>query len=185
MDAEMFAEGRRMTLAEFRGGEEWKDDHEEGALVCKCFGVDEGMIERAVRANKLTTIEQVTNYTKAGGGCLTCFEAIEGVLAKVNEEMVAEGLLSFDVVDKDHMAERYVYRPAPQKEVADASGLLDQWAAIDAKAKKAQTPTLLYREPELAVRVIREEFNAEYRGVVIDEPAVVAITQAARERLFG
>ncbi|MGB7878983.1 MAG: ribonuclease E/G, partial [Ilumatobacteraceae bacterium] len=27
----------------------------------------------------------------------------------------------------------------------------------------------LYREPELAVRVIREEFNADYRGVVIDD----------------
>ncbi|MEY4175168.1 MAG: hypothetical protein RI900_2333, partial [Actinomycetota bacterium] len=52
---------------------------------------------------------------------------------------------------------------------ADMTRLLDQWAAIEAKAKKAQTPTLLYREPELAVRVIREEFNAEYRGVVIDD----------------
>ena len=52
---------------------------------------------------------------------------------------------------------------------ADMTRLLDQWSAIEAKAKKAQTPTLLYREPELAVRVIREEFNAEYRGVVIDD----------------
>jgi len=52
---------------------------------------------------------------------------------------------------------------------ADMTRLLDQWATIEAKAKKAQSPTLLYREPELAVRVIREEFNAEYRGVVIDD----------------
>ena len=47
--------------------------------------------------------------------------------------------------------------------------LLDQWEDIAAKAAKAQRPTLLYREPELAVRVIREEFNADYRGVVIDD----------------
>ena len=52
---------------------------------------------------------------------------------------------------------------------ADMGRLLDQWTAIEAKAKKAQGPTLLYREPELAVRVIREEFNADYRGVVIDD----------------
>ncbi len=52
---------------------------------------------------------------------------------------------------------------------ADMTRLLDQWAVIEAKAKKAQGPALLYREPELAVRVIREEFNAEYRGVVIDD----------------
>lgn len=52
---------------------------------------------------------------------------------------------------------------------ADMTRLLDQWNAIEAKAKRANTPTLLYREPELAVRVIREEFNAEYRGVIIDD----------------
>ncbi|MGD9996762.1 MAG: Rne/Rng family ribonuclease, partial [Ilumatobacteraceae bacterium] len=52
---------------------------------------------------------------------------------------------------------------------ADMTRLLDQWNAIETKAKRANSPTLLYREPELAVRVIREEFNAEYRGVVIDD----------------
>ena len=55
---------------------------------------------------------------------------------------------------------------------ADMTRLLDQWNVIEAKAKKAGGPALLYREPELAVRVIREEFNAEYRGVVIDDVAL-------------
>jgi ribonuclease E len=53
---------------------------------------------------------------------------------------------------------------------ADMSRLLDEWARIEEAAKKANGPKLLYREPSLAVRVIREEFNAEYRGVVIDDP---------------
>lgn len=52
---------------------------------------------------------------------------------------------------------------------ADMTRLLDEWAAIEEAAKAATGPQLLYREPELAVRVIREEFNADYRGVVIDD----------------
>jgi ribonuclease E len=52
---------------------------------------------------------------------------------------------------------------------ADMMLLLDQWNEIEAKAGATKQPTLLYREPELAVRVIREEFNADYRGVVIDD----------------
>ncbi|NDH48159.1 MAG: Rne/Rng family ribonuclease [Acidimicrobiia bacterium] len=52
---------------------------------------------------------------------------------------------------------------------ADMARLLDEWARIEEAAKKANGPKLLYREPSLAVRVIREEFNAEYRGVVIDD----------------
>jgi ribonuclease E len=55
---------------------------------------------------------------------------------------------------------------------ADMKLLLDEWSEIERKASKATRPTLLYREPELAVRVIREEFNPDYRGVVIDDPAL-------------
>ncbi len=50
----------------------------------------------------------------------------------------------------------------------DVALLLKQWAAIDAKAKKANSPMLLHQEPDMAVRVIREEFNGNYRGIIID-----------------
>jgi ribonuclease E len=55
---------------------------------------------------------------------------------------------------------------------ADMKLLLAEWAEIERKASKATKPALLYREPELAVRVIREEFNPDYRGVVIDDMAL-------------
>jgi ribonuclease E len=52
---------------------------------------------------------------------------------------------------------------------ADMRMLLRQWDEIERKAAKTAKPGLLYREPELAVRVIREEFNPDYRGVMIDD----------------
>ena len=51
----------------------------------------------------------------------------------------------------------------------DVARLQAQWDEIDAKAKRAGAPALLYREPDMAVRAIREEFNSTYRGVVLDD----------------
>ena len=51
----------------------------------------------------------------------------------------------------------------------DVTRLLRQWEQIDGRAKRAHGAALLYREPDMAVRVIREEFNKDYRGVVIDD----------------
>ena len=61
-----------------------------------------------------------------------------------------------------------------QELTADMTRLLAQWSEIEEAAKTATGPTLLYREPELAVRVIREEFNADFRSVVIDDPRLHA-----------
>ncbi len=54
----------------------------------------------------------------------------------------------------------------------DVARLSQQWAQIETLAAKTTGPALLYREPDMAVRVIREEFNQDYRGVVIDDRAL-------------
>ena len=81
----MGREALQAAIANFKG-EEWADDHEEGALVCKCFAVDEKLIEGLVRAHNLHTVQEVTNYTKAGGGCCACHEGIEEILMRVMAE---------------------------------------------------------------------------------------------------
>lgn len=57
-----------------------------GKVVCNCFGVTEEEISRVVRENGLSTLEQVTNYTKAGGGCGKCKPDIEKILEKARAE---------------------------------------------------------------------------------------------------
>ncbi|MBW2646809.1 MAG: Fe-S cluster assembly protein NifU [Deltaproteobacteria bacterium] len=68
------------AIAYYRGEAEKKV---EGEIVCECFGVTDLEIERAIRENHLGTIEDVTDYTKAGGGCGSCHERIEEIIDKV------------------------------------------------------------------------------------------------------
>jgi NifU-like protein len=62
----------------------------EGQIVCECFGVTDKEIEKAVQENHLTTVEEVTNYTKAGGGCKRCHEKIQEIIARAYPEPAAE-----------------------------------------------------------------------------------------------
>jgi NifU-like protein len=69
------------AIANYRGEPEKKV---EGEIVCECFGVTDVEIERAVRENDLTSIEEVTDYTKAGGGCESCHDKIQEIIDRVH-----------------------------------------------------------------------------------------------------
>ncbi|MBI5025627.1 MAG: Fe-S cluster assembly protein NifU [Nitrospirae bacterium] len=61
-----------------------------GKVICKCFDVTDEKIKKVIRENRLTTVEQVTNYTKAGGGCGSCIPDIENILKEVWAERIIE-----------------------------------------------------------------------------------------------
>lgn len=62
----------------------------DSGIVCKCFGVTEEEILQAVRENDLHTVQQVTNYTKAGGGCGKCHDAITALIKQTRGEPAGE-----------------------------------------------------------------------------------------------
>lgn len=62
----------------------------DSEIICECFGVTRLDIERAVRENRLQSVEQVTNYTKAGGGCGTCQQKIQSIIEEVNRSLKVE-----------------------------------------------------------------------------------------------
>jgi len=49
-------------------------------IVCQCFGVAENVIWDALKLNGLKTVEEVTNYTKAGGACGKCKGLIQDII---------------------------------------------------------------------------------------------------------
>lgn len=71
------------AIAHYRGQPK---KEQEGEIVCECFGVTDLEIEKAIRENNLSTVEEVTNYTKAGGGCESCHDKIREIIAKVRSE---------------------------------------------------------------------------------------------------
>lgn len=89
----MGREALEAAIANYRGAGQKK--HElEGNIVCTCFGVTDKEIERVIRENDLTTVEEVTNYCKAGGGCGGCQGEIEKIIQKVQGDKVTEAPVS-------------------------------------------------------------------------------------------
>ncbi|MBT3180960.1 MAG: Fe-S cluster assembly protein NifU, partial [Deltaproteobacteria bacterium] len=67
-------------------GEE-KVIHElDGEVICKCYGVTDNEIKKVAQENKLHSMDEITNYTKAGGGCGQCVDKIQSILDNVNVE---------------------------------------------------------------------------------------------------
>ena len=77
----MGQEALEAAIRQWKGEPPMPHAQEEGKLVCKCFGVTDAQIIRTIRENGLKTVEEITNYTKAGGACGECLDEIAEILA--------------------------------------------------------------------------------------------------------
>ena len=50
------------------------DSFEEEIIVCECARVSLSTLREVIRLNDLTTVEQITDYTKAGAFCKSCIK---------------------------------------------------------------------------------------------------------------
>ena len=55
----------------------------QSKIICTCFGVTEGEVVKVIQENALSSVEQVTNYCKAAGGCGGCRGDIEAILDRL------------------------------------------------------------------------------------------------------
>jgi NifU-like protein len=79
--AVMAREALEAAVANYKGEE--KPAEKEEKIVCQCFNVSEDKIRKVAIENHLTTVEEVTNFTKAGGGCGSCVPEIERILKEI------------------------------------------------------------------------------------------------------
>ncbi len=87
----MGQEALEAAIKNWKGEKVEHHEHDEGKLICKCFGVTDEQIKRAIRDNGLKTVEEVTEYTKAGGACGECLNEIAEILAyELKQEPVGE-----------------------------------------------------------------------------------------------
>jgi NifU-like protein len=78
----MGREALEAAIKNFRTGENADRDLEE-AKLCTCFNVSENEVRRVITENQLTSVEEVSNFTKAGAGCGMCREKIEEILKEL------------------------------------------------------------------------------------------------------
>ena len=89
----MGQEALEVAILKFRGHEAPVHSHDhdhgpaypdqEGTIVCKCFGITDIFLKKVIETNHLTTPEQVTHFTKAGGGCGGCIPKIKELIDEV------------------------------------------------------------------------------------------------------
>jgi len=89
----MGQEALEVAIAKYRGLEPPVSNHDhdhapvypdqEGTIVCKCYGITDIFLKKVIETNRLTTPEQVTHFTKAGGGCGGCIPAIKELIGEV------------------------------------------------------------------------------------------------------
>ncbi len=79
----MGMEALQKAIADYKGEAspfEEDSDHDEGQIVCNCFGVTDVKILKVAKENKLHKAEDVTHYCKAGGACGACLDDIQHLL---------------------------------------------------------------------------------------------------------
>lgn len=153
------------AISNYRGEKEKKV---EGEIVCECFGVTDVDIRRAVTENNLSTIEDVTDYVKAGGGCEKCHEKIQDIIDSVQskDKPVKKKIIKLTNIQKIKLIEETLEReikPALKKdggniELIDVDGnrIIVKMRGTCATCSKSQITLKHYVESKLRELVAPE-----------------------------
>lgn len=151
----------------------------QGEVVCECFGVTDLEIRRTIQESNLRSVEEITNFTKAGGGCGNCHDRLEEILREVRkeakeEEAAQEAPKKLTNIQKIKMIEDVLereIRPALRKdggdiELIDVDGdfVMVSLRGACVSCKKSQTTLKEYVEKKLREQVLDTLIVEEEKG---------------------
>ena len=142
-------------------------------------------IETVLRSGQPILVQVTKDPMKAKGARLTALVSIAGRHLVLVPEQKSLGVsrrlpdkernrlrdIAQEIRPKEHgLIIRTAAEGASRRDLErDLERVLETWAEIERKKKTAKAPALLYEEPELELRVIRDLFNREVQECIVDD----------------
>lgn len=160
----------------------------QGVMICHCYSVTKDTIVDAITANNLQTVEEVTDYTKAGGGCGDCHHDIEHILEECRQTEAAKKPAT--VFDLDELGKARGAEPAAERTlVEDIRDVLENDIAVALRNDGGDIELVRVREHRVFVRLmgncaacrladvtLKDYVEKELRRLVRDDLVVVEVT---------
>jgi len=155
----------------------------QSVMICHCYSVTKDTIREAVEQNNLQTVEDVTNYTKAGGGCGDCHHDIEHIIEEVKQVKAGAG-------DLIQLGEMDVSRAGADRElVKQIEDLLNNDIAVALRNDGGGIELVRYNDSKVFVRLtgacaacraadvtIKDYVEKELREHVREDLTVIEVT---------
>ncbi len=122
----------KKAAAQYKGVD--MESFEDEIIVCECARVSLGTIKEVIKLNDLTTVEEITDYTKAGAFCKSCIKPgghedrdyyLVDILKEVRDEMTAEGVKDTVTVADSGEEQAFIQMTLVQKLKVVEKGLDD------------------------------------------------------------
>ncbi len=166
----------------------------KNTILCHCFQVTKDTVKDAIFNHRLETIEDVTNYTKAGGGCTDCHHDIGDLLRdcwdKIENGEAPQAEDTAGLVQLGAMSAAPVvdYDPADQDVVDRIQELLDNDISVALRNDGGDIEFVKYQAGRVYVRLtgncaaclkseatIKGYVEAQLREFVNDELQVIEV----------
>jgi NifU-like protein len=160
----------------------------QGVMICHCYSVTKDTIREAVLQHGLDSVEDVTSYTKAGGGCGDCHHDIEHIIEECRHVKPAKEPIQLGTLDR-FQQHRGGETDAERDLVQRIQDVLENDVAVALRNDGGDIELVRYNDGKVFVRLLgncaacrvadvtlTDYVQAELREHVRDDLTVIEVT---------